>query len=172
MSEDDRFMRVRGELNSDFYKKARDKYKSFTNSARTKFQRLLGLYNKQTLNIAKNPAEHATFYHLNKLRLRSNFRGYFNLHTFYDYSIYILSLCIDTFIAFCCGRTSRSCKSKCKEATFEPRKKEFETTERRRYLCLIHSNHITQFSFIPVWSTSCGTGGVPPGHNMYTTSLN
>jgi hypothetical protein len=24
------------------------------------------------------------------------------------------------------------------------------------------------FSFIPVWSTSCGTGGVPPGHTMYS----
>ena len=22
--------------------------------------------------------------------------------------------------------------------------------------------------FIPIWSTSCGTGGVPPGHNMHT----
>ncbi len=74
MSEDDRFMRLRGEPSPAFYKKAKDKYKSFTDSAITEFQRLLGLNNKQTLNTRKNPAKYATFYHLNKLRLRGNFR--------------------------------------------------------------------------------------------------
>jgi hypothetical protein len=50
MSEDDLSMRVRGEPNQEFYRKAKDKYKSFSNSARTEFQRLPALNSKQTLN--------------------------------------------------------------------------------------------------------------------------
>jgi hypothetical protein len=32
----------------------------------------------------------------------------------------------------------------------------------------LHHHQFFSNSFIPVWSTSCGTGGVPPGHTMYT----
>ncbi len=32
----------------------------------------------------------------------------------------------------------------------------------------LHRRQFFPFSFDPVWSTSCGTGGAPPGHKMYT----
>jgi hypothetical protein len=74
MSEDDRSMLVRGEPNKEFYKKAKEKYKSFNDSARTEYQRLLAVNNKHTLMAFINPAEHAIFYHLSQLRLAGTFQ--------------------------------------------------------------------------------------------------
>ncbi len=75
MSEDDRSMRVRsGEPNKDSYNRAKDKYKSYNDSARTEHQRLLAINNKQPLTKINNPSEHAIFYHLSQLRLGGTFR--------------------------------------------------------------------------------------------------
>jgi hypothetical protein len=74
MSDDGRSMRVRGEPNPDQYKKARTKYKTYKDAARTEFARLSGLNSKQALTPKNNPAEHATFYRLNELRVEGNIR--------------------------------------------------------------------------------------------------
>ncbi len=31
----------------------------------------------------------------------------------------------------------------------------------------LHRHQFFSNSFIPVWSTNCGTGGVPPSHNTF-----
>ena len=70
MSDDGRSMRVRGEPNPDQYKKAKNRYKTYNDAARTEFSRLSALNSKQALTANLNPAEHATFYRLNELRVR------------------------------------------------------------------------------------------------------
>ena len=74
MSDDGRSMRVRGEPNPDLYKKAKAKYKTYNEAAKTEFSRLSGLNSKQALTPNNNPAEHATFYRLNELRVEGNIR--------------------------------------------------------------------------------------------------
>ena len=70
-----RSLRVRGEPNQEFLKKAKTKYKSYNESARTEFQRLYDINTKTPLTVHKNPAaEHATFYHLNELRMQGDIR--------------------------------------------------------------------------------------------------
>ena len=69
-----RSLRVRGEPNQEFLKKAKTKYKSYNESARTEFQRLLAAHNKQPLLANKDPVQHATFYHLNELRMQGDIR--------------------------------------------------------------------------------------------------
>jgi hypothetical protein len=75
MSEDaPRSLRVRGEPNPDQYSKAKKKYRTYNADARTEFQRLYDVNSKTTLTVHKNPAEHATFYHLNELRMQGDIR--------------------------------------------------------------------------------------------------
>ncbi len=74
MSDDGRSLRVRGEPNADMYKKAKNKYKSYNADARTEFARLNTLNSKQALTPNKNPTEHATFCHLNELRMHGDIR--------------------------------------------------------------------------------------------------
>jgi hypothetical protein len=64
----------KGEPNKDMYIKAKTKYKTYNADSRTDFGRLNTLNSKQTLTLNKNPAEHATFYHLNELRMLGDIR--------------------------------------------------------------------------------------------------
>ena len=52
------------------------------------------------------------------------------LQFIHSFIVFIFSLRIDTLIALCSRGTSRGCKSKSCEGTFEPRKKECKSTER------------------------------------------
>jgi hypothetical protein len=72
MSDDGRSLRVRGEPNADMYKRAKNKYKTYNKDASTEFARLNGINAKQTLTPNKNPSEHATFFHLNELRMQGD----------------------------------------------------------------------------------------------------
>jgi len=74
MSDDVRSTRVRGEPNADQLKRAKSKYKTYNDSANTEFLRLNALNSRQPLNANNNPAEHATFHHLNDLRMQGDIR--------------------------------------------------------------------------------------------------
>ncbi len=63
-----------GEPNKDLYRKAKDRYRSYNDSARTELQRFFSINNKQTLTKINNPNEHAIFYHLSQLRIAGAFR--------------------------------------------------------------------------------------------------
>ena len=70
-----RSLRVRGgEPNPDQHTRAKKKYKTYNADARTEFQRLYDINTKTPLTVHKNPAEHATFYHLNELRMQGDIR--------------------------------------------------------------------------------------------------
>jgi protein-tyrosine phosphatase len=74
MSDDVRPTRVRGEPNADQLKRAKAKYKTYNDSANTEFLRLSALNNKKQLTPNSNPHEHATFHHLNDLRMQGDVR--------------------------------------------------------------------------------------------------
>jgi hypothetical protein len=74
MSDDARPTRVRGEPNADQLKRAKQKYKTYNESANTEFQRLNALNSSKPLTSNLNPAEHATFHHLNTLRMQGDIR--------------------------------------------------------------------------------------------------
>ena len=72
MSDDARQTRVRGEPNAENYRRAKIKYKTYNETARTEYQRLHGLNSKSTLTPNKNPVEHATYCLLNELRMQGD----------------------------------------------------------------------------------------------------
>jgi hypothetical protein len=74
MSDDARPTRVRGEPNADQLKRAKQKYKTYNESANTEFQRLNALNSSKPLTSNLNPTEHATFHHLNTLRMLGDIR--------------------------------------------------------------------------------------------------
>jgi hypothetical protein len=98
MSDDGRSLRVRGEPNAEMYRKAKNKYKTYNADARTEFARLNAQNSKQALTPNKNPAEHATFCHLNELRMQGDDPMIFQItfmYTFDDFN-------------FCSGKRGRS----------------------------------------------------------------
>ena len=113
MSDDGRSLRVRGEPNADMYKKAKSKYKTYNADARTEFARLNALNTKQTLTPNKNPAEHATFWHLNELRMQGDDPMIFQF-TF----MYILSMTL----IFAAEQEAEATRAKAARAASSPKK--------------------------------------------------
>ena len=74
MSDEGRSSRPRDAPNAELLKKAKTKYKTFNKDASTEFARLNAQNTKNTLTANKNPAEHATFFHLNELRMQGDIR--------------------------------------------------------------------------------------------------
>jgi hypothetical protein len=72
MSDEGRSSRARDAPNAEMLKKAKTKYKTFNKEASTEYARLNTLNTKNTLTTFKNPAEHATFWHLNDLRMQGD----------------------------------------------------------------------------------------------------
>jgi hypothetical protein len=77
-----RTLRRTGIPNSDAYKKAQKKFKTWDAAAITEYDKLKAVNARDSLTASKNPSQHATYYHLCALKSRRAYVVVFSIFVF------------------------------------------------------------------------------------------